>query len=167
MKAAVPRDVRQSALQCAIRAYAASLLSASTEEMAKQATFIDYNNRTSDTPPHTHGDVERVARAMYDARCAGKKNYCDFDDLSTNGYHDTYEVFMADAAAALSAMRPVTVDERKLAEIKRRHDYCAHVATKTEWEGQHAWMAHDDRAFLLSVIEGVSHDPRTDAPAYC
>jgi len=83
-------------------------------------TFIAYNNRVSDTPPHTHGDVERVARAMYDARCAGKKNYCDFDDLSTNGYHDTYEVFMADAAAALSAMRPVSVDAQKLAESDLR-----------------------------------------------
>lgn len=52
------------------------------------------------------------------------------------------------------------VDEGKLREIRERHDYCTHVATKTEWEDEHAWKAHADRAALLEMLDALTKGDR-------
>jgi len=107
------------------------------------------------TPPEASDDqVERVARAIYEERFQGK-NVMPFEAFRVD-HERTYGRLEAQARAALSALRmpAPAVDEGKLREIRRRHDYCAHVATKTEWEDEHAWKAHDDRAALLAMLDG-------------
>ena len=59
--------------------------------------------------------------------------------------------------SSLTAMRPVSVDEAKLAEIRARHDSVADMADD-EWDNRIYTIADDafsDRAFLLSAFDGV------------
>jgi len=60
---------------------------------------------------------------------------------------------------ALAAMRP-SVDAEKIAGIRARHESVADMADD-EWDNRIYTIADDafsDRAFLLSVIEGVNHE---------
>ena len=57
---------------------------------------------------HEPDVVERVARSIYNARISGGQNYCDFDDLCTNGHNEAYESVIADARAAIAALTPPT-----------------------------------------------------------
>lgn len=78
----------------------------------------------------------------------------DVDDQA-NGRDTALHV----ASLAIAAMRPA-VDPVRLAEIRARHDSVADMADD-EWDNRIYTIADDafsDRAFLLSALEGVSHD---------
>ena len=76
-----------------------------------------------------------------------------------NAYVQTALSLLPTLRAALSAMRP-SVDAEKIAGIRARHESVADMADD-EWDNRIYTIADDafsDRAFLLSVIEGVNHD---------
>jgi hypothetical protein len=106
------------------------------------------------TPPDTKeapvpSEVERVARAIYSARIAGGKNYCDFDDLCTNGHNDTYEKLMADAAAAIAALSLPGIDRGKVEEIREWYNVPRHTMSADDQVHAYGYIEA-----LLQMIEG-------------
>ena len=101
-------------------------------------------------------EVERVAKAIspYLMRSYTGTNP-DVDDQAS-GRNTALHV----AGLAIAAMRPVSVDQEKLAEIRARHEHLDGQLSKrtTEITAYEGYSAHADRAFLLSVLEGVNHD---------
>lgn len=106
----------------------------------------------TETPVEETGDVERVATDSINRALAsiGAINLDDYDE----------PLSLHQCAEIITAMRPVSVDREKLSEIRARHDSVADMADD-EWDNRIYTIADDafsDRAFLLSVIEGVSHE---------
>lgn len=103
-------------------------------------------------------EVERVARAMYNARIAGKKSYSEFDDLVTNGYPDIYHQELGNARAAISAMRPapkLTEEDRaRVEEVRVRHEKDGDREVQYPDDG----LLYADKTFLLSLIDKLAGD---------
>ncbi|WP_197020256.1 Lar family restriction alleviation protein [Hyphomonas sp. CY54-11-8] len=137
-------------------------------EFDRKENFVSNWNRRatsllSAVPPASEPDadvVERVARAMFVSDPPAGMIGPDWDTGATLGKGNaTRHKFHALARAALSAMRP-SVDAEKIAGIRARHESVADMADD-EWDNRIYTIADDafsDRAFLLSVIEGVNHD---------
>ena len=121
-----------------------------------RAITIERLLEQTETPEEETGDVERVAKAIspYLQRSYSGTNP-DVDDQA-RGRDTALHV----AGLAITAMRPVSVDRERLAKIRRQHIATAHDIEQGNhrWEDFSAERIHADRAFLLSVIEGVSHD---------
>ena len=120
------------------------------EDDADYRTAQEWNDPEWREPAQETGDVERVAKDA--AERAAKNSGAPAEML--------YAPILFALRDGLAAMRPVSVDREKLAEIRARHDSVADTADD-EWDTRIYTIADDafsDRAFLLSVIEGVNHD---------
>lgn len=119
---------------------------------------IDHENRTDPASEPDADVVERVARAMFVSDPPAGMIGPDWDTGATLGKGNaTRHKFHALARAAIAAMRPVSVDPVKLAEIRARHEHLDGQLSKrtTEITAYEGYSAHADRAFLLSAFDGV------------
>lgn len=133
-----------------------------TVYLTKELFIANSSAGYPDTPPHTHGDVERVAKAIspYLQRSYSGTNP-DVDDQA-RGRDTALHV----AGLAISAMHPVSVDREKLQEIRWRlkHIQAWHEedSLKIVLSQDAAWQACNHRKWLLdtllSAIEGGSDD---------